>query len=125
MRKVIPILAALALFASPPARWAQAAALDPAAPEEEGMSSARLARIGAVFNAEIAAGRIPGAVIMIARGGHLVYREAFGYADKAAERKMTPDTIFRLYSMTKPLVSVAAMTLVEEGKLQLTDPVAK
>lgn len=125
MRTFISILAMLAVFAAQPIAAARAAALEPAAPEEEGMSSERLARIATVFNGEIAAGRIPGAVVMIARGGHLVYREAFGAADPATGRKMTLDTIFRLYSMTKPLVSVAAMTLVEEGKLQLTDPVAK
>lgn len=125
MRKAISALAALALLAGQAFSCARAATLDPIAPEEEGMSSERLGRIATIFNQEVAAGRIPGAVVMVARGGHIVYRGAFGYADKETGRKMTMDAIFRLYSMTKPMVSVAAMTLMEAGKLQLTDPVAK
>jgi CubicO group peptidase (beta-lactamase class C family) len=89
------------------------------------MSSERLGRIGAALKVEIDQGRIPGAVVLIARHGKLVYGESFGYRDKAAGVAMTKDTIFRIYSMTKPLVSVAAMMLVEDGKVQLTDPVSK
>jgi len=125
MRRVVPLLAALVVLATPWLPGALAGALDPARPEEVGMSTDRLARIKTVFDAEVAEGRIPGAVVMIAREGHLVYTAAFGYADKAAGRPMTADAVFRLYSMTKPIVSVAAMTLVEEGRMQLTDPVAK
>ena len=68
---------------------------------------------------------MPGAVVMIARRGQLIYSEAIGFQDKAAGKPMTKDAIFRIYSMTKPLTSVAAMMLVEEGRMQLTDPVAK
>ena len=60
---------------------------------------------------------------MIARRGQLAYAEAIGFRDKAASAPMTLDTIFRIYSMTKPLTSVAALMLVEEGRLHLTDPV--
>ena len=62
---------------------------------------------------------------MIARQGKLVYSEAIGFQDKAGRKAMSKDAIFRIYSMTKPLTSVGAMMLVEEGKLQLTDPVSK
>ena len=115
------LLAVVALLA--PTTHAQV--LPTATPESVGMSSDRLAKIGTALQSEIDAGKIPGAVVMIARHGKLVYNQSFGYRDKAANVPMTPDTIFRIYSMTKPLVSVAAMMLVEDGKLQLTDPVSK
>ncbi|MBY0296590.1 MAG: beta-lactamase family protein [Methylobacterium sp.] len=96
-----------------------------AKPEEAGLSSERLARIAPAFEAEIREGRIPGAVVMVARRGRLVYAQAFGAQDKAAGKPMTTDAIFRAYSMTKAMTSVGAMMLVEEGRIQLTDPVAK
>ena len=99
--------------------------LPTAKPESVGMSSERLGRIKTVLQREIDADRMPGAVIMIARKGKLVYSEAIGYQDKAAGKPMPKDAIFRIYSMTKPLASVAAMMLVEEGRIQLTDPVSK
>ena len=89
------------------------------------MSSDRLASIGSVLNADIAAGRLPGAVVAIARKGKLVYFEAFGYRDKAAGVRMTTDTIFSIASMTKPLTAVAALTLYERGALLMDDPLAK
>ena len=100
-------------------------ALAPARPEEVGLSSERLGRIRQVMEEEVAAGRLPGAVVMIARRGRLAYAESFGFRDKAAGAPLEKDAIFRIYSMTKPLASVAAMTLVEDGRIQLTDPVAK
>src|SRR5258707_5390656 len=66
-----------------------------------------------------------GAAIMTPHLGQLIYSEAIGFQDKAAGNPMTKDAIFRIYSMTKPLASVAAMMLVEEGRMQLTDPVSK
>jgi CubicO group peptidase (beta-lactamase class C family) len=108
---------------SAPAVFAQS--LQPAKPEDVGMSSQRLAKIAEVFNQEIRDGKIPGAVIMIARKGKVAYHEALGAQDKNAEKVMAKDSIFRAYSMTKPLASVGAMILVEDGKVQLTDPVAK
>lgn len=104
---------------------AYAQGLPVAAPEAVGMSHGRLQRIGTALGAEVDAGRIAGGVVLVARRGKLVYAAAVGYQDKAAGVRMAPDTIFRIYSMTKPLVSVAAMMLVEEGRLQLTDPVTK
>src|SRR5229473_5268363 len=94
-----------------------------AKPEQVGMSAQRLAKIGEALKKEAAGGSFRGAVVMVARKGKLVYQDAVGMQTAAA--KMTPDSIFRIYSMTKPLVSVAAMMLVEDGVIQLTDPVSK
>lgn len=99
--------------------------LQTAKPEAVGLSSAKLKNIKTLLQAEVDKGNIPGAVVMIERKGKLVYAEAVGYQDKAANVPMHQDTIFRIYSMTKPLVSVAAMMLVEDGKMQLADPIAK
>jgi CubicO group peptidase (beta-lactamase class C family) len=103
--------------------WAQA--LPSARPEEVGLSADRLGRIGKVLQGEIQAKKFPGAVAVVARKGRVVYFEAFGARDPASGAPMTKDAIFRIYSMTKPLASVAAMVLAEEGKIVLTDPVSK
>ena len=95
------------------------------APEKVGLSSERLARIGKALNREIEKGSIPGAVVLVARKGKIAYFESFGFLDKATGKRMPKDALFRAYSMTKPWVSVVAMTLVEEGRLQLTEPVSK
>lgn len=102
-----------------------AADLPSAAPESLGFSSERLARIGPAIKGEVEKGQYPGAVILVARKGRIVYFEAFGQLDPASGKPMTRDAIFRLYSMTKPYTSVAAMMLVEEGKLRLTDPLSR
>jgi CubicO group peptidase (beta-lactamase class C family) len=99
--------------------------LPPAAPEEIGLSTARLARLGEVMAGEIERGRVPGAVALVARRGRLGYFESFGRRDAAGGEPMTKDTIFRIYSMTKPITSVAAMMLWEEGRFLLSDPIAK
>jgi CubicO group peptidase (beta-lactamase class C family) len=96
-----------------------------AAPEDIGLSSARLARLGEVMAGEIERGRVPGAVALIARRGRLGYFESFGRRDAAGGEPMAKDTIFRIYSMTKPITSVAAMMLWEEGRFLLSDPIAK
>jgi CubicO group peptidase (beta-lactamase class C family) len=96
-----------------------------AKPEQVGLSSERLARIGAVLRADVERGRIPGAVVLVARKGRIAYLEAVGFRDKTAGAPMTPEAIFRLASMTKPMVTVAAMTLYEEGLLFPSDPVSK
>src|SRR3954453_10011346 len=85
----------------------------------------RLARGGETLKADIEAGRIPGAVIAIARRGKLVALDAYGWRDKAANVPMTTDTIFNIASMTKPMTSVGALMLVEQGKLLIDDPLAK
>jgi CubicO group peptidase (beta-lactamase class C family) len=102
-----------------------AADLPRAKPEEVGMSSERLARIGEVLKADIAAGRIPGAVIAIARHGKLVALDAYGWRDKAASVAMTTDTIFNIASMTKPMTTVGAPMLYEQGKLLIGDPLSR
>src|SRR5712664_4362020 len=90
-----------------------------------GLSRAKLERVGDYVRNEIATGKIPGAVILVQQHGHPVYFESFGVRDVASQLPMTADTIFRLYSMSKPITSVAAMMLVEDGKLRLDDPVSK
>ena len=105
------------------AAWAQA--LPRAEPGKVGLSAERLERIEQAFSREIDGGKLPGAVIMVARDGQLAYAKTIGFRDKDANAPLAEDSIFRIYSMTKPLVSVAAMILMEEGRLQLPDPVSK
>jgi len=99
--------------------------LPTATPESVGLSSERLRRIGDRLRDDIDNGRIPGAVVAIARRGKLVYFEAFGYRDKANNVRMTTDTIFPIASMTKAMVSIGALMLNEEGRLNLVYPVSK
>jgi len=96
-----------------------------ATPEDVGLSSSQLARIEAVTQKHIEAGLVPGAVMLVARRGKIAWSRTMGFRDRAAKDPMRPDSIFRIYSMTKPIVSVAAMMLVEEGRMQISDPVAK
>ena len=96
-----------------------------ARPESVGMSSARLARIGAALKADVDKGRLPGAVVGVARKGKLVYFEAVGFRDKDAASPMSTDAIFSIASMTKPMTSVAILQLYEEGRLLISDPVGK
>jgi CubicO group peptidase (beta-lactamase class C family) len=96
-----------------------------ASPEEVGLSSAQLARIEAVTQRHVETGLVPGAVMLVARRGKIAWTKTLGFRDRAAKDPMKPDSIFRIYSMTKPIVSVAAMMLVEEGRMQISDPVAK
>lgn len=94
-------------------------------PESVGMSTERLERIAGVFQEHVDKGNLPGVIVLVARKGKLVYSEALGFQDKAAGKPLEKDAIFRMYSMTKPMASVAAMMLIEEGKMQLNDPVSK
>ena len=96
-----------------------------ATPASVGMSAERLARIDAAMEKEIEAGRKAGIVVLIARKGQIVHHKAYGMADVASGRKMQTDSMVRLYSMTKPVTSVALLTLYEQGKFQLTDPLEK
>ena len=95
-----------------------------AKPESVGMSSERLKRIDEALRADIERGRLPGAVIAVARRGKLVHYQAYGYLDKDTGTKMTTDAIFSIASMTKPVVAVGALTLFERGLLQIDDPVS-
>jgi CubicO group peptidase (beta-lactamase class C family) len=122
LRKGLLPLAAVAVF------FAGTAFADPLVrtdPEAAGFSPQRLGRIGTFLKDEIAGNKIPGAIMLIQRKGKLAYFEAFGERDPATKAPMTADTIFRIYSMSKPITSVAAMMLVEEGKLSLEEPLSK
>jgi CubicO group peptidase (beta-lactamase class C family) len=99
--------------------------LPQARPQDVGLSPDRLAHIWTVLNADIAAGKMPGAVLAIARRGKLAYLETFGMRDAAQGLAMTPDALFNIASMTKAVTAVAALQLYEQGKLLIDDPVAK
>jgi CubicO group peptidase (beta-lactamase class C family) len=102
---------------------ALAGELPTASPSEVGMS--RLERLTQFFKADTDAKRLPGAVVMIARHGKVVYYEAFGVRDPATGAPMQKDSIFRIYSMTKPITGVAVLMLMEDGKLRLSDPISE
>ena len=86
---------------------------------------AKLDRVGDYLRDQVANGKIPGAVLLIQQHGKPVYHEFFGVRDVATELPMTDDTIFRIFSMTKPITSVVAVMLIAEGKFKLDDPVSK
>lgn len=94
-------------------------------PEDVGLSSDRLDRLDRALEEQIRLGRLPGAVYMVSRFGRVVRSVALGRQRPDADTPMGLDSIFRVYSMTKPIVSVAAMMLVEEGRLSLADPLSK
>ncbi|MGD9904303.1 MAG: serine hydrolase domain-containing protein [Vicinamibacterales bacterium] len=94
-----------------------------ASPESVGLSSERLERLARAIRAEVDRGRVPGAVVAVARRGRLAYYEAFGYRDPGAKVAMPKDAIFPLASMTKPFAAVATLMLAEEGTLLLNDPI--
>ncbi len=102
-----------------------AAALPTARPEEVGLSSERLGRISTLLRDKAASGHVPGGVWVVMRNGRVAHHEAFGVRDPASGDAMRTDGIFRIYSMSKAVVSVATMMLWEEGRFLLDDPVAK
>jgi CubicO group peptidase (beta-lactamase class C family) len=112
---VLAILAASVLAMLSPPVLSQVA-------EDGGVSAARLGTLDRWIEAEIEQGRAAGMVVAVARHGKVVHNRAYGYADRANDEAMTTDHLFRLYSMTKPIASVALLTLYEQGHFQLTDP---
>jgi CubicO group peptidase (beta-lactamase class C family) len=100
-------------------------ALQTAKPEEVGLNPAALNRLSKALEQRIANRHIPGAVALIVRHGKVAYHQSFGRLDPASDAPMTTDAIFRIYSMTKAIVSVAAMMLWEEGRFLLSDPIGK
>jgi CubicO group peptidase (beta-lactamase class C family) len=98
--------------------------MERATPESLGFSTARLARIGVAMQRHVDEERLPGAATLIARRGRVVHLETVGWADVEARRALEPGTIYRIYSMTKPITVVAALLLWEEGRFQLDDPIA-
>ncbi len=121
-----PAFSVFALLAFTAAAHAEGPALPRAAtPEEVGLSSVQLKRLEEVTQKHVDSGLVPGAVMLVARRGKIAWQATLGKRDLAAGDAMKPDSIFRIYSMTKPIVSVAVMQMVEEGKLQISDPVAR
>ena len=116
------------LIATPPAIAQQPAKATTSQPDQEGdvqgMSSERLARIAPAMKAQVDHGVFPGAVTMVARRGQLLHFEAHGFLDDAKSKPMPKDALFRLASMTKPIVSVAAVMMIERGDMKLHDPVS-
>jgi CubicO group peptidase (beta-lactamase class C family) len=116
---------ALAAAIATPDRPAAAAPLPRARPAEVGLDPDRLARLPAWLKGEVEAGRIPGAVVAVGRQGKLALLEPVGFRDREAQAPMQADAVFRIASMTKPIVSLALMMLAEEGKVQIGHPVAR
>src|SRR6185312_6364565 len=100
-------------------------ALPTAKPEEVGLSSSRLDTLSGVLRTQVERGHIPGAVAIVSRNGRIAYHESFGVCDPNARDPMPKDAIFRIYSMSKAIVSVATMMLWEEGKFLLNEPASK
>ena len=119
-RLAAPILAALCCFVLPLVAGAQTTAR----PEDVGLSSEMLARIGPAMQALVDSGRTAGVMTLVARKGEVVHWQATGWR-LLGEERLEPDDIFRIYSMTKPVKSVATMMLVDEGKLSLDDPIGR
>ncbi|HSY54988.1 MAG TPA: serine hydrolase domain-containing protein [Bradyrhizobium sp.] len=117
------VAATLVLFWA--ALVANAAIAESPRPISTGFSQEGLVRVGDYLRNEVATGKIPGAVLLIQQHGQPVLLETFGVRDIETKAPMTADTIFRLYSMSKPVTSVAAMMLVDDGKLSLDDPLSK
>jgi CubicO group peptidase (beta-lactamase class C family) len=123
MKRVVLLFATFAFLVLVPLAWADG--LPRATPEEVGLSSARLAALTEKLRTDIGQETIPGAVLLIARRGKIAYFKSLGQLDPQTNAPMSKDAIFRIYSMSKPITSVAAMILFEEGRLTLGDPVAK
>jgi CubicO group peptidase (beta-lactamase class C family) len=107
------------------ARPSRAGDLPHAQPDQVGLDAAKLEQAGALFRQAVDKKEIAGAVLLVARHGKVAYLEAIGKQDVEAGVAMSPDSIFRIASMTKPITSVAAMILADEGRLDLSDPIAK
>lgn len=118
-----PMLFIAALLVSG-AAGAQIDALPSESPEAAGFSAERLERLEHAMQEKVDSGELAGIVTVLARHGSIVHQETFGHADIASERRMEADAIFRIYSMSKPITSVAMMLLYEEGKWKADDPIA-
>jgi CubicO group peptidase (beta-lactamase class C family) len=117
--------AVLALLVGAVLVWPMAAATPTARPEEVGLSGERLRRINELIQRHVDAGTFSGAVTLVARHGRIAHLEAQGLMDIESRKPMQKDAIFRIMSMTKPVVGVATLMMIEEGKVRLTDPVSK
>ncbi|MFM6991503.1 MAG: serine hydrolase domain-containing protein [Rhodoferax sp.] len=102
-----------------------ALSIEKTAPQEVGLSEARAVNLRNELQRRVDAGELPGAVFMAVRNGKIAVHQAVGFQDKSAKTPMSPDSIFRIASMTKPIVSTAIMMLAEQGKLYVSDPLSK
>jgi CubicO group peptidase (beta-lactamase class C family) len=118
-------LAGLVLIFALTVGWPLAAASPTARPEEVGLSADRLKRVAELVQRHIAAGSFSGAVTLVARNGRIAHHEAYGVMDVDTKKPMVKDGIFRIMSMTKPIVGVAVLMMMEEGKVRLQDPVSR
>jgi CubicO group peptidase (beta-lactamase class C family) len=126
IRFLTSILALAVIFAATfPVGAEEYLGLPAAQPESQGMSSEKLAKIRSGVASFVEKGQLPGLVTVVARNGKVVHFEAFGKRDVERDKPMTKDTIFRMYSMTKPITGAAIMVLVDDGKLKVSDPVSK
>jgi CubicO group peptidase (beta-lactamase class C family) len=125
MMRSLRIHVLIALLCLVTSGLAQAQSLPVVKPEQVGLSSERLGRITAMLKADVEKGTIPGAILLVARHGKIAAFDTVGVRDPGSKAPMTRDAIFRIYSMSKPITSVATMILFEEGKLALSDPVGK
>ena len=125
MKNAIKGALALLLLVLPVVLPITAAPVAKVKPEEVGMSSERLLRIDQMLERRIAAGQMTGAVAIVARKGKIVHLTAKGVMDLESKQPVTPATMFRVASMTKPVTSVAVMMMIEEGKIRLNDPVSR
>jgi CubicO group peptidase (beta-lactamase class C family) len=96
-----------------------------ASPEQVGLSKERLSRIRPAMEKMISDNQLSGAIGLIARRGKIAYFETYGMADKETGKPIRPDSIFRIYSMTKAVTGVSVMMLFEQGKFSLQDPISK
>jgi CubicO group peptidase (beta-lactamase class C family) len=125
MKKFLPLLLLVLQPGIPSHSQSQNPLLLEAPPAAAGMAADRLGKIDQFIQGYLDQGRLNGATALVARNGKIVYYKAFGYSDLQQRIPMRRDQIFRIASMTKPVVSVAAMMLYEEGKFNLDDPISK
>ena len=125
LKRLRPFLAGFVVVYALTLAWPLVAAAPSSKPEEVGLSSERLKRVAELVQRHISAGSFSGAVALVARNGRIGYHEAFGQMDLEAKKPMVKDGIFAIMSMTKPVIGVATLMMMEEGKVRLQDPVSK
>jgi CubicO group peptidase (beta-lactamase class C family) len=120
----MPALGACLVAVLVSVQWPLAAATS-GRPEDVGLSSDRLQRVGELVRRHLTAGDFSGAVTLVARNGRVVHHEAYGLMDLETKKPMVKDGIFRIMSMTKPIIGVSTLMMMEEGKVRLQDPISK
>jgi CubicO group peptidase (beta-lactamase class C family) len=121
MKTLLVALVSVCLFLAP----AGAEEIEPATPQEMGLAADKLDQVKTIVQTMVDKQQTAGAVVLVARRGKIVQLESIGKMSAASDQAMRPDAIFRIYSMTKPITSVAALMLVDDGKLALDDPVSQ